>query len=219
MMKMISFILLVSSTVLSGQTDAHGDLRKGEKQYDQKNYPGAETAYSKASGNPAALYNAGNAAYQQAKFDLAAEYFKSAAALFPNSPARSDAYYNLGNSYLKLGKYQEAIVVYEKSLRLQTNRPDAKKNLQIAKNKAREKEDPPPPPPPPQNPPPPPPPRNNYVDRAQAGRKREVASGTMTAALARQKLNAVIDQEEQKNARQYRSQPPEARPDRKKKDW
>ena len=212
-------ILSLLSARLSAQSEAHSQLRKGDAHYDKKNYLNAETAYEKATRDPIALYNAGNAAYQQGKFEVAAGRYKSAAILLANASVRSDAFYNLGNAYMQLGKYREAIAAYEKSLRLQTNRPDAKKNLQIAKNKEREKEDPPPPPPPPQKPPPPPPPRNNYVDRAQQPQRRETPSGTMTAAAARQRLEAIINLEEQKNARQYRALPPEARPDRRKKDW
>ena len=48
---------------------------------------------------------------------------------------------------------------------------------------------------------------------------KETASGTMTAEAARQLLDATIDQEEQKNARQYRALPPDMRPSRTKKDW
>ena len=133
--------------------------------------------------------------------------------------AKAAALYNLGNALLQQDKFEDAITAYEKSLRTQPNQPDTKKNLQIAKNKLREQQEPPPPPPKKQPPPPPPPPRNNYVDRAQQPPRKELPSGNMTAEAARQMLDATIEQEEQKNARQYRALPPEARPARTKKDW
>lgn len=205
---------------LAGRAQSgHGHLRKGDRLYDKKDYLQAEQSYLKAEANPSAAYNAGNAAYQQGKYEVAAESFKKAAAIAPDQPSKAAALYNWGNALLQLGKFEEAIATYEKSLRAQPNQPDTKKNLQIAKNKLREQQEPPPPPPPPQKPPPPPPPRNNYVDRAQQPRQKEIPSGTMTAAEARRLLDATIETEEQKNARQYRSLPPEARPARTKKDW
>lgn len=198
---------------------AHNQLLKGDRLYDKKDYSSAENAYLRAETDPTAPYNAGNAAYQQGKYEAAAELFKKAAAIAPDVTAKAAALYNMGNAYLQLGKYEEAIKAYEKSLRTQPNQPDTKKNLQIAKNKLREQQEPPPPPPKKQPPPPPPPPRNNYVDRAQQPLKKELPSGNMTAETARQLLNATIEQEEQKNARQYRALPPEAHPARTKKDW
>lgn len=215
--KLTGFLLLFALTAQS-QAD-HGHLRKGDRLYDKKDYQQAENAYLKAEADPAAPYNAGNAAYQQGKYEAAAGLFKKAAAIAPDMPAKAAALHNWGNALLQLSKYQDAITAYEKSLRAQPNQPDTKKNLQIAKNKLREQQEPPPPPPPPQKPPPPPPPRNNYVDRAQQPRQKELPSGAMTAAEARSLLDATINTEEQKNARQYRSLPPEARPARTKKDW
>lgn len=211
-------LFLSAAWWLNAQSPAHGRLRKGDRLYDEKSYLQAESTYSKAPADPVALYNAGNAAFQQGKYATAADWYQKAAATLDLASARSDAFYNLGNACMLQGKLQEAIVAYESSLRLRPNRPDAKKNLQIARNKLREQQEPPPPPPP-QKPPPPPPPRNNYVDRAQLPQQKETPSGNMTADAARQILNATIDREEQKNARQYRALPPEARPSRTKKDW
>ena len=216
-----TILVLVVVPSLSHAQAAHQHLRKGDRFYDEKAYDKAENAYRKAETDPVAHYNAGNAAYQQGKYDAAAAWFKKAAAISSDAGARSDALHNLGNAYLQQSKFEEAIVAYENSLRLRANRPDTKKNLQLAKNKLREQQQPPPPPPP-KRPPPPPPlprPRNDYVDRAQQPRIKETPSGTMSAEAAKQLLNATIDQEEQKNARQYRALPPDARPARTKKDW
>ena len=212
------FILLCLPFALHSQS-AHRQLRAGEQLYDQKKYQQAENAYREADNDPTAAYNAGNAAYQQGKYEAAAGQFKKAAAIARETGAQSDAFYNLGNARLQLNQYKEAIEAYESALRLRPNRPDAKKNLQIARNKLREQQEPPPPPPQKTPPPPPPPPRPNYVDRAQQPPKREMPTGTMTADHARQILDATIDAEEQKSARLYRALPPEARPARTKKDW
>lgn len=212
-----TLLLLCSATVCA--QSAHNQLRKGDRLYDKKDYQQAENAYLRAETDPAAPYNAGNAAYQQGKYEAAAELFKKAAAIATDATAKAAALYNLGNALLQQNKFEDAITAYEKSLRTQSNQQDTKKNLQIAKNKLREQQEPPPPPPKKQPPPPPPPPRNNYVDRAQQTPRKELPSGNMTAEAARQMLDATIVQEEQKNARQYRALPPEARPARTKKDW
>jgi Ca-activated chloride channel family protein len=212
-----ALLLLCTATVYT--QSAHNQLRKGDRLYDKKDYQQAENAYLRAETDPAAPYNAGNAAYQQGKYEAAAELFKKAAAIATDMTAKAAALYNLGNALLQQDKFEDAITAYEKSLRTQPNQPDTKKNLQIAKNKLREQQEPPPPPPKKQPPPPPPPPRNNYVDRAQQPPRKELPSGNMTAEAARQMLDATIEQEEQKNARQYRALPPEARPARTKKDW
>lgn len=220
-MKNAAFITLslFISSLLHAQSPQHGQLRRGDQHYEQKQYRQAEQAYGKAQQDPVAMYNAGNAAYQQGKYDAAAEWYRKAAATLGTPATRSDAFFNLGNAYLQQGKYRESIAAYERSLRLQPNRADGKKNLQIARNKLREQQEPPPPPPPPQKPPPPPPPRNNYVDRAQLPQKKELPSGDMSAEKARNILDGMIDQEEQKNARRYRALPPEANPGKTKKDW
>jgi len=212
-----TLLLLCSATVYA--QSAHNQLRKGDQLYDKKDFGQAENAYLRAETDPTAPYNAGNAAYQQGKYEAAAELFKKAAAIATDATAKAAALYNLGNALLQQDKFEDAITAYEKSLRTQPNQPDTKKNLQIAKNKLREQQEPPPPPPKKQPPPPPPPPQNNYVDRAQQTPRKEQPSGNMTAEAARQMLDATIEQEEQKNARQYRALPPEARPARTKKDW
>ncbi len=150
--KIIPILVLSAATYAVQAQSPHNDLRKGDRLYDKQQYLEAENAYRKAETDPVAAYNAGNAAYQQGKYADAAAQFKKSAAIASDPGAKSDAQYNLGNALLQSEKYQEAITAYETSLRLRPNRPDAKKNLQIAKNLLRQQQEPPPPPPP--NPPP-----------------------------------------------------------------
>lgn len=195
-------------------------MQEGDRLYDQKAWSKAEEMYRKSGPGAAASYNAGNAAYQQGKYDVAAESFKKAAAA-TTPEARSAAFFNLGNAYLQQGKYKDAITAYEHSLRQQSNRFDAKKNLQIAKKKLKEEENPPPPPPPQKLPPPPPPPKpqRNYLDRAQQPQRREVPSVALSQNEAKQILTTVVAPDEQKSARDYRQLAPATKPSRVKKDW
>ncbi len=195
---------------------AHRQLQQGDRLYDEKSWSAAEETYRKAEPSAAASYNVGNAAYQQGKYEIAAESLKKAATA-ATPEARADAFFNLGNAYLQQGKFKEAIAAYEKSLRQQPNRFDAKKNLQIAKKKLKEQEEPPPPPPPPL--PPPPPPQRNYLDRAQQPQKREVPSGGLSPDAAKQILTTIVAPDEEKSAREYRTLAPSTKPSQVKKDW
>ncbi len=203
------------NTALPAQS-AHAERRAGDRHYQNRDFQQAENAYSEASDDPVAHYNAGNAAFRQGKYEAAVHWFQQAAAT--PSAVQPDAWFNLGNACMQLGKFPEAVNAYERSLRKAPNRTDAKKNLQIARNKLRERQEPPPPPPQ-RPPPPPPPPRNDYVDQARQPQRKVIPSGTMTASAARQVLDGTIEQEEIKNARRYRALPPEANPGRVKKDW
>ncbi len=96
--------------------------RTGQRLYDEGKYPNAEAEFLRAGDNdPTALYNAGNAAYQQGQYERAAQLFLKAAAA--PSEVRADALYNAGNAYLRLGRYAEAIEAYRRRLRLQPAQP------------------------------------------------------------------------------------------------
>ena len=112
---------LLGAGMLPAQS-SHTVLRKGDRLYDKQRYPLAENTYRRAETDPNAAYNAGNAAYQQGKYEAAAQQFKKSAAIASDLDTKSDALYNLGNAYLKLEKYKEAIAAYENSLRLRPNR-------------------------------------------------------------------------------------------------
>ncbi|MBL7782674.1 MAG: tetratricopeptide repeat protein [Saprospiraceae bacterium] len=199
---------------------AHSRLQSGDAYYDKKEYGKAEAAYKSAAGGYTASYNAGNAAYQQGKYEEAAELFRIAVNAGADAAAKSAAWYNMGNALLQAGKYSEAEKAYESSLRQQPNRADAKKNLQIAKRKQQQKEDPPPPP---QKPPPPPPPtprpQPNYLDRAPQALKPEQPRRNLSPEAAKLMLEALVQPDEQRNAQDYRELSPAVKPTSGKKDW
>ena len=66
-----------------------------------------------------ALYTAGN-------FSQAAEQYESIVATGMES---ADLYYNLGNAYYRMGKIADAIINYERALRIDANHEDALHNL------------------------------------------------------------------------------------------
>ena len=80
-------------------------VRKGNKEYENKNYVGAEIDYRKAleaaplSGD--ATFNLGDALYEQQKYDDAAKEFEKAINSETDPVKQSEAWYNLGNTYMK----------------------------------------------------------------------------------------------------------------------
>lgn len=211
----IFLIAMAISINLPGQNN-HGQLLRGDRLFDRQEYASAREAYSAADG-PTAWYNAGTAAFQDGDFEVAVGFFRRAAEGAPLPSAQSDAWYNLGNALMKQGKFAEAYDAYVKSLRLSPGRPDAKRNLEIAR---RNREQPPPPEPPPPPPPPKvPPPRQRYLDQPAAPRQREVPSGGMPPAEAIRLLETIVTPGEQRSARQYRELAPSAQPSGTRKDW
>lgn len=199
----------------------HNQLKAGDALYDKKDYAKAEETY-KSAGGYAASYNAGNAAYQQGKYEQAADLFRIAVNAGTDASAKAAAWFNMGNAYLQAGKYADAVKAYENSLRQQPNSPDTKKNLQIAKKKQKEEEDPPPPPPPPKKqPPPPPPPRpqRNYLDRAPQNQRAEQPKRNLSPEAAKLMLEAIVQPDEQRSAQDYRELSPAVKPAGGKKDW
>ncbi len=188
--------------------------REGQRLYDKQEYNRAEQAFLRmGKDDPDALYNAGNAAYQQGQYERAAQLFEKAATV--PSAVRADALYNAGNAYLRQGNYSAAIQAYERSLRLQPAQPDAKRNLQIARHMLQPHEPPPPPPPPP---PLPPPPSEAFLDPPRPLSPSDSAR-RLSEAETKQWLQEVVEREEGKNARIYRSMPSSTDANRRRKRW
>ncbi|MDO8969377.1 MAG: tetratricopeptide repeat protein, partial [Saprospiraceae bacterium] len=126
---------------LSAQS-THAPLRKGDLAYDREQYKASEKQYRVAAdrdmGHPQAVYNLGNALYQQGNFEDASQRFQQAVENAPSPEKKADALHNLGNSLLKQRKYKESVQAYEQSLRLRPANPETKQNLQMAKKKLRE---------------------------------------------------------------------------------
>ncbi|MEG1999467.1 MAG: tetratricopeptide repeat protein [Bacteroidales bacterium] len=121
---------------VSGNKSERSAIRKGNKEYSNKNYIGAEVDYRKAlEADPlsgVATFNLGDALYKQQKYENSVEEFKKAAAM-ETEPARSaEAWYNLGNAYMQSKKYTESIDAYKNSLRRNPKDADARYNLRLA---------------------------------------------------------------------------------------
>ncbi len=89
------------------------------------------------------LYDAGVLAYKKGDAEHAATYFKQAAELSAQSDAslHEQALFNLGNSYVKQQKLEEALSTYEDLLRAHPDNERAKKNKEIVEELLKKKEE------------------------------------------------------------------------------
>ena len=207
----ITCVLLLS---FESNAQEHFYLKSGDEYYQKGEFDKARNAYLQVR-TFTGFYNAANASYQSNNFQDATQWYVKALQLPATNGQKSNAWYNLGNSYLRLNKYREAASAFENSLYLQSNRADAKKNLQIA----REHLQTPPPTPPPPPPPPPSNPRRSYVDQSKQNPNKELPRENIPPGLARQLLAKAVEEQEEKNAQEYRALAPSRSPSRLKKDW
>jgi len=89
---------------------------------------------------------AGTAAMEQANQRFAANDYAAAAAAYEqiltSDGPRASVYYNLGNSYQRLGQYGPAILAYERARLLTPRDPDLRANLTMARKAAAAFEEP-----------------------------------------------------------------------------
>ena len=76
-------------------------------------------------------FDAANAAYAEGRYDEAASIYEALLAETPDAVL----YYNLGNACFKQGELAQAILNYERALRLQPNNKDAQYNLAFAQSR------------------------------------------------------------------------------------
>lgn len=77
------------------------------------------------------LFSQANAQYAEGNYAEAAAQYEQVIAEQPSA----EAYYNLGNAYFKLGELAQAILAYERALRIEPSYKDAKHNLLFAQSR------------------------------------------------------------------------------------
>ena len=85
----------------------------------EANAQNLENAFSKA-----------NELYNQNAYDSAAVAYED---IINKGYSSAELYYNLGNTYYKMGNYPMSILYYEKSLKLDPNNEETKHNIGIAR--------------------------------------------------------------------------------------
>ena len=96
-----------------------------------------DKAVKELPAEPGAHFNRGAALYALSRFDEAAGEFLRATEA-KTTALKASAFYNLGNSYFKTDKYDDAIAAYRRSLSLDPNDIRAKWNLELAQKKKKE---------------------------------------------------------------------------------
>lgn len=136
---LLSILLVSLSLLMHNEVFAQSDLkliRKGNKEYEKKNYKEAEIDYRKAleknKQSAKAQYNLGAAAYKQKNTEEAVKLLEQVNAKQLSKKDRAKLYHNLGNSYLQSKKYKESIQAYKQSLKLNPNDADTRYNLAYA---------------------------------------------------------------------------------------
>ncbi len=155
----IGWILLVA---LCGGWDlgkmANPDVARGNELWKQGDAGGAAEAYRRAlrarPDDPAVHFNLGTALFRQAEqagpadrdrlLEEAEREFRLGTDA-SDARLKSDATYNLGNTFLARERLADAIEEYKKTLRLNAAHEKARKNLELALRKKKQQEQPPPP--------------------------------------------------------------------------
>ncbi len=136
----VLILLMISSATPTRAAFGDATLRDANREYEEGNFEQSLPLYGQASGqkpnDPRPVFNAGNALYRLDRTSDAAGAFASIADRRDASPPlKSAALYNLGNSLYRNGDYAGAADAYRRTLSLQPEDPDARRNLVVALNR------------------------------------------------------------------------------------
>lgn len=132
----ITALLFLLSIAAIGQKE-NSLIRKGNGDYEQKDFKGAEKNYRKAleinGENQKAKFNLGAAVYQGGDYGEAARVYSGMAELKSDAAGKARIYHNLGNSLLKSKEYEKSIMAYKNALVNDPKNLDTKYNLEYAR--------------------------------------------------------------------------------------
>ncbi|MCZ6697039.1 MAG: tetratricopeptide repeat protein [Acidobacteria bacterium] len=92
------------------------------------------------ASSPLELFEQGNTAYEESRYDDAADAYEQILQYGVRDPR---VHYNLGNARFKAGRLGIAILHYERALRLDPTDREARENLEFARGLIRDRIDPP----------------------------------------------------------------------------
>ncbi len=132
--------LLAWTGVASAQKETDRAIREGNDAYKKGDQAGAIRSYEKARTDQRGAFNLGNAYYRQDSAADAQRTFEAATSLAKDPDAQARAFHNLGNSWMKQQKWQEAVNAYKQSLRRRPDDEDTRYNLAYAQKKLQEEQ-------------------------------------------------------------------------------
>ncbi len=119
-------------------------IREGNDHYEESDFEKARQSYLKGveanAGSFDAAFNLGDALYKSGQYEEAEKQFQALTQTAQNSGQLSEAYHNLGNSYLEQQKYQESIEAYKNALRNNPSDDETRYNLAYAQQKLKEQQ-------------------------------------------------------------------------------
>jgi tetratricopeptide (TPR) repeat protein len=182
-----------------------------DRAYEKGRFKEAEAGYKKAlnktTESATLLYNLGNATYQQGSFRTAANLYEQALNLSVAAEDKADTWHNLGNARFYQQDYAGAVQAYQNSLRWRPGDQDSKYNLFLAKQKLLQQQEQPS--------------SDNNAKPGQDDAPNDTGAARPQAGAApspsrpdnktagvedaRQHLESMIQYEDQRNTRKYRS--------------
>ncbi|MBT6325988.1 MAG: VWA domain-containing protein, partial [Bdellovibrionales bacterium] len=130
--KIIMFFLFFSLNVNAGILSDND----GESEYKNENYSEAlKTFLDQQIEDPNNLqlkYNTASTYYKLKDYEKAQKLFESTA-LYGDQKLAQKSFYNLGNTFFRIGKLQESIDAYTKALEIEPNDKDTKHNLEFVR--------------------------------------------------------------------------------------
>lgn len=134
MKKVLFFILLSMSITCFGQDLQNADSIPTTEA--DSIHADSHTGFSTASKNATKIE--GDSAYIKEDYPAAIQMYEE---VLKNGEA-AEVYYNLGNSYYKIGEIAKAIINYERALLLKPGNSDIRANLEVARGKTIDKVEP-----------------------------------------------------------------------------
>jgi Ca-activated chloride channel family protein len=111
-------------------------VNKANKLYNKEKYEDAYELYKKASilypDNEEIKFNLSDCAYKLKRYREAADGFVRLS-MSKDIDLREKSFYNIGNTFMEVGQFGDAISSYKQALLLKPNDLRAKRNLEIAK--------------------------------------------------------------------------------------
>ena len=137
--KTLLIVLMLTLPAFSAMAQIDkSEVRKGNKLFKKGEFQKSEIEYKRAlvkdSTSLKANYNLGNTLYRLENFEEAQKYLVKIKDSLTNLPLEQQAalYHNLGDTYVKQKKYQEAVDAFKESLRRFPTDIETKKNLAYA---------------------------------------------------------------------------------------
>ena len=142
MRKMIFFLILnIFFTISAFAQSGHKKVADGNKLYAEEKYDEANNKYRDAlidsPESPIINFNIGDVQYKKRNFEEAVKSYEKST-FSDEIKVQSGSYYNLGNTFYKMGKLPESILAYKKALELNPEDEDAKYNLEYVRAKLKD---------------------------------------------------------------------------------